>query len=415
MPDDLKVTLTTISRFHSFEMAVQLERYRSLVAIYTGLARHFVSSYPIASDRIRTFPWLQTPLEAVQRLGLIPRPLAEKIGWHAKQALDRHVARTLQPSHVYCALSGVGLLSGLAAQHRGAVYVCYRNSTHIQYQEQILRREYAALGLPFAGIDRRIIEKECAEYETADAILVPSDFVRQSFIDQGVAGEKVQAIPFGVNLSAYRRRAPRDGQFRVLLVGQLSVRKGLHYLLQAFRLADLKDATLVLVGAEQPETKALLNKFPVGSIEMTGPLSREEVAVQMSRASVFALPSVEEGLSLVMAEALACGCPVIASENTGAKNLFSDGVEGAIVPVGDVGALARNLVRLHDDRTVLEDMSRNAVYRVQTIGGWDSFGSTVVSWFADLARKAGHDVVVPNPVISTSETISQPVGNPLPS
>jgi glycosyltransferase involved in cell wall biosynthesis len=415
MPDDLKVTLTTISRFHSFEMAVQLERYRSLAAIYTGLARHFVGSYPIASDRIRTFPWLQTPLEAVQRLGLISRPLAEKAGWYAKQALDHHMARTLEPSHVYCALSGVGLMSGIAAQRLGAVYVCYRNSTHIQYQEQILQREFAALGLPFAGIDPRVIEKECVEYETADAILVPSEFVHQSFIDQGVAAEKVQAIPFGVNLSAYRRRVPRDSQFRVLLVGQLSVRKGLHYLLQAFQLADLKDATLVLVGAEQPETEALLAKFPVGSIEITGPLSRAEVAIQMSRASVFALPSIEEGLSLVMAEALACGCPVIASGNTGARNLFSDGVEGAIVPVGDVEALAQNLVRLHDDRTLLEDMSRNAVDRVRSIGGWDSFGSTVVSWFAELALKAGHDVVVPNLLPSTRQTAPQAVGYPLPS
>jgi glycosyltransferase involved in cell wall biosynthesis len=135
----------------------------------------------------------------------------------------------------------------------------------------------------------------------------------------------------------------------------------------------------------------------------------------MSRASVFALPSIEEGLSLVMAEALACGCPVIASGNTGARNLFSDGVEGAIVPVGDVEALAQNLVRLHDDRTLLEDMSRNAVDRVRSIGGWDSFGSTVVSWFAELALKAGHDVVVPNLLPSTRQTAPQAVGYPLPS
>ena len=396
MPDDLQVSLTTISRFHSFEMAAQLERYGCLDTIYTGLARHFVRSYGVAPNRIRTFPWLQTPLEAVQRLGLIPKHWAQRAGWSAKQALDWHVARTMLPCHVYCALSGVGLASGAVARDRGAVFVCYRLSTHILYQDQLLKREYEKINLPYAGIDRHIIDKECAEYELADAILVPSAFVRNSFIEKGVPSEKIHSIPFGVNLANFERRQPRDDQFRILFVGQLSVRKGLHYLLRAVSRANLPNATLVLVGAEQPETKALLARFPVSSIEITGPLSRPEVAKQMSRASVFMLPSIEEGLSFVMAEAMACGCPVIATENTGATDLFSDGEEGVIVPVGDVDALVQNLVLLFENRSILDEMAQKAVERVRTLGGWDSFGTAAVKLFEKLAREAGHDVAVPS-------------------
>ena len=72
----------------------------------------------------------------------MPKRWVERAGWFAKQALDRHV---MQPCHVYCALSGVGLASGVVAQDRGALYVCYRNSTHILYQDQILRHEYEKL------------------------------------------------------------------------------------------------------------------------------------------------------------------------------------------------------------------------------------------------------------------------------
>jgi glycosyltransferase involved in cell wall biosynthesis len=395
MKDNLQVTLTTISRFHSFEMAAQLERYGSLAAIYTGLARKFVSSYPIAPEHIRTFPWLQTPLEVTQRLGLTPNRWAERAGWHAKQAIDRHVARTLPPCHVYCALSGVGLVSGAVAQNRGAAYVCYRNSAHIIYQDQILRHEYDRLDLPYAGIDPRIIGKECAEYEAADAVLVPSAFARRSFVEHGMAAEKLHSIPLGVDTANYKKCAPRDGRFRILFVGQLSVRKGLHYLLQAFKRADLKDATLVLVGAEQPETKALLARYPVSSIEITGPLSRSEVATQMSRASVFVLPTIEDGFGLVMSEALACGCPVIATENTGAPDLYADGVEGCIVPARDSDALAQSLIRLYRDPELRESMSQKAVGRVRHIGGWDKFGDAAVALFEILAREAGHDVTVP--------------------
>lgn len=394
MPDNLQVALTTISRFHSFDMAVQLEQRGSLAAIYTGLARQFVQSYPVAPERIRTFPWLQTPLEATQKLGLMPDRWAEEAGWHAKQALDRYVARTLSPTHVYCAMSGVGLISGAVAQDQGAAYVCYRNSTHIIYQDQILRHEYHKLDLPYAGIDPRIVGKECAEYEAADAVLVPSAFARRSFIEHGMPADKIHAIPLGVDNSTYEKCASRDARFRILFVGQLSVRKGLHYLLQAFKLADLKDATLVLVGAEQPETQTLLERFPVSSIEITGPLSRPDVAAQMSRASVFVLPTIEDGFGLVMAEALACGCPVIATENTGATDLYSDGEEGIIVPARDANALTQSLVRLYRDPGLRDEMAQKAVDRVRKIGGWDSFGDASVELFEKLARKAGHDVQI---------------------
>ncbi len=65
-----------------------------------------------------------------------------------------------------------------------------------------------------------------------------------------------------------------------------------------------------------------------------------EVAELMSRSHVLVLPSVEEGMALVMAQAMACGCPVIATEATGAEDLFTDGVEGFIVPDRDAAALA---------------------------------------------------------------------------
>lgn len=395
MSDNLKVSLATISRFNSFELAAQLERYRVLTVIYTGFARYFVRSGMLPSERIRTFPWFQTPLEGAQRLNIVPRRWAEGAGWYAKQALDWHIARTLPPSHVYCALSGVGLASGAVAKDRGTAYVCNRLSCHIVYQEQILRQEFDRLDLPYAGTDQRIIDKECAEYEMADAILVPSTFARRSFIELGLAEEKIHVIPLGVNTSNFQRVTPRDDQFRILFVGQLSVRKGLHDLLMAFKIADLKDATLVLVGASQPETKTLLSRFPVSSVEITGPLGQRDIAAQMSRASIFVLPSIEDGFGMVMAEALACGCPVIGSENTGAMDLFSEEVEGVIVPVRDPDFLAESMVRLHRDSELRDEMAEKAMTRVQLLGGWDSYGTAAVELFKKLARLAGHDVAVP--------------------
>ncbi len=86
------------------------------------------------------------------------------------------------------------------------------------------------------------------------------------------------------------------------------------------------------------------------------------------------LPSIEEGLALVQAQALACGCPVIASTNTGGEDLFTDGVEGFIVPIRDADAITRGLELLAGDADLQARMSEAALQRVRKLGGWEDYG-----------------------------------------
>ncbi|GAB2464604.1 hypothetical protein GCM10011375_35750 [Hymenobacter qilianensis] len=95
-----------------------------------------------------------------------------------------------------------------------------------------------------------------------------------------------------------------------------------------------------------------------------------------STAHVFVLPSIEEGLSMVQGEALACGCPVIASTNTGAEDLFSDRVEGYIVPIRAPEKLRERLEQLLEDNQLRLEMSEAAKLRVKALGGWNSYGNS---------------------------------------
>jgi glycosyltransferase involved in cell wall biosynthesis len=71
---------------------------------------------------------------------------------------------------------------------------------------------------------------------------------------------------------------------------------------------------------------------------------------------------------------MACQCPVIATEATGAEDLFTDGVEGFIVPDRDVDALANRLQRVADDPTLQASLAAAALVRVRSLGGWESYG-----------------------------------------
>jgi glycosyltransferase involved in cell wall biosynthesis len=77
---------------------------------------------------------------------------------------------------------------------------------------------------------------------------------------------------------------------------------------------------------------------------------------------------------MVMAEAMARGCPVISSTNTGGDDLYTDGVEGFIVPVRDPAAIVERMQLLADDPVLAMGMRAAAMERVRYLGGWSDYG-----------------------------------------
>ena len=106
----------------------------------------------------------------------------------------------------------------------------------------------------------------------------------------------------------------------------------------------------------------------------------------MSRSHVLVLPSVQDGFGMVMAQAMACACPVIASLNTGGEDLFTDGDEGFIVPIRDVNALAVRLQQLADNPEQRFAMGQRALARVQSFSGWNQYGDKAMAIYAELLR-----------------------------
>jgi glycosyltransferase involved in cell wall biosynthesis len=172
----------------------------------------------------------------------------------------------------------------------------------------------------------------------------------------------------------------------VLFAGQIGLRKGIPYLLEAFRRVRHPRKRLTLVGSVQDDLRGLLRTLPLDDVVFTGALAQSELAARMSRSHVLALASVEEGLALVMGQAMACGCPVVTTKATGAEDLFSDGVEGFIVGDRDVDALADRLQRLADDPALQTQMGTAALNRVRSLGGWDEYGAR---WDALLHQLTG--------------------------
>src|SRR2546426_3460638 len=168
---------------------------------------------------------------------------------------------------------------------------------------------------------------------------------------------------------------PRENRrFRVVFVGSCSIRKGIGYLLEALQPTIRQGAVEAwLIGGVTPEAKPVL-KGHAGEFVHQGVLPRAKLAEYLSRCDVMVLPSIEEGLALVQAQAMACGLPVIATPNTGAEELFTHGVEGFIVPIRDPKAVREKVEWMLDNPVKRQEMGTAALQRVKSLGGWDRYG-----------------------------------------
>ncbi len=382
----MKVTLSTVGKFHSFHLAEQLFKNNILKTIYTGYPKFKLKETGVPKDNIKSYPWFRGVYMYYSKFLNKHPMLKRELSWWSHEYLDIYSKNTLDECDIFMALSGVGQHTGKLQKSRGGVYICDRGSSHILYQDDILREEYDNFGISYNEIDKRIIDKETIEYDTSDAITVPSEFVLESFVKMGVSRDKLYKLPYGVSLNVFKKidEAKYDEEFNVIFVGGDSIRKGIYYLIDAFNKLDHENKKLTIIGSVKKSDLVSFNKLDFKNISYKGTVPNIELYKYLNQANIFVLPSIEEGLSLVMAEAMACGCPVIATSNTGASDLYTDKKEGFIVPIRSSDAIAEKLQLLADNHDLRNAMSKAALKKVQLLGGWDSYGNSAIKLFDEL-------------------------------
>ena len=125
-------------------------------------------------------------------------------------------------------------------------------------------------------------------------------------------------------------------------------------------------------------------KYFSKNIKYLSTIKNNQLNKYYSNADVMVQPSIEDGFGLVIAEALACGCPVIATENTGAPDLFNNKNEGFIIKPRSVEKIYEKLEQLADDRNLKERMSANALLATKKIAGWNQYRERWISKLNNL-------------------------------
>jgi glycosyltransferase involved in cell wall biosynthesis len=381
----MRVIISVPGRFHLFNLAQQLLRRDFLAQLITSYPKFEVQKYGIPRELITSVVVKELLYRSWEKL---PAFLRESFNpqFFIHRLFDELACRSLRRADIVVGGSSVFLETLRRAHAEGALTVVERGSSHIAFQRDILVEEYERNGLRPVRSQLphpRVIERELCEYEETDYISIPSLFVRRTFSLRGVSESKLIHVPYGVDLSSFRQVEKTDGVFRVVFAGGMCLRKGVHYLLKAFAELHLPNAELLLVGAMNDEMRPFFERY-AGSYRYIGKVPQAELYTHYSRGSVFVLMSVEEGLAMVVPQAMACGLPVIATTNTGAEDIVRDGADGFIIPIRDEEKLKEKLTFLYEHPDARAAMGRSAKERVSIGFTWDEYGSRMVDAYTRI-------------------------------
>ena len=246
----------------------------------------------------------------------------------------------------------------------------------------------ARLILSFYGVELRWVKKSLPflasfvkwAINRADLVTCISTHTREELLS--FSSRPVTIIPFGAGLDIQEGESPPAHPPEILFVGRLVERKGVKYLIDAYKLlAEKIDCKLYIVGGG-PERPALERQVKTlglqNKVVLSGAISEQELRKRYQNCSVFVLPAITdskgdtEGLGVVLIEALNYKRPVVASSVGGITDVIIDGKTGLLVPERNSELLAQALLRILEDQNLAKKLGETGYDYCTQHFSWDT-------------------------------------------
>ncbi len=329
----MKLHIAATNPCHVYEMAKELQDLGALGIYYSGYPKWRLRNSKGLSLRTHS---LRTCL-VYGLLKFVPeslRPASKELYSWQDEAFDQWVARELEVADFLIGIPGQCREAFQAARRMGIRTVLSHATGPMEAVLKIMREEYQRAGLAaetYSPFDEETRRRHEEEYALADFHWVPSRLVMEQLQERGIGVEKIWKVPFGANPQIFFS-PPSEERSRILFAGQFCLRKGIRVLLQALEQWG-GDRELHCFGPVLEETRRFRESYR-GTVKLIfhGPVSQEQLGVEMRKSSLLVLPSLEESFGLVVPQALSCGMACLVSDRVGAKDLIENGKNGEIVP-----------------------------------------------------------------------------------
>ena len=342
-----KVTLAVAGKFHAFHLASEYARMQRLSRLY-AVHRTIKPPRNLTRNEYRNRFDLAIGVYLSAHLPMLKMSHLKK-----DKIFEEYLLRNLKKTepgilhswngNSYQVFKGLKSPDWLKCLERS----CPQN----MFQHELLSEEADFLNIEYFK-DKASLDRDIEELYLADRIIVPSKYSANSYLDPELS-KKVKVNPLGANLK-YRNREVRKPGLVILMVGNNFLRKGTHYLIEAFKLIDRNDAELWIRG-DVPEFYR--KRISDNRIKIIPSVLPDKLIELYQAADVFVQPSIDEGFGMTVFEALSFGLPLVVTENVGANDLLNPQVS-ITVPIRDSEALAKAIQRAVDMPGDLFDEAR---------------------------------------------------------
>ncbi len=307
MESKVKVNILSPGRFHVCDLARELNKQDFDVKFYSFVPSRRAETFGLPRECSASLFWILAPFVYMEKKAWFGRARWTDI---RRWLQDLFTSWIMRKADVLIAMSGEFNRSVEKAKKKGTLIITERGSKHILDQKRILDSNPA---IKESRISEANVRRELRSYELADYIAVGAEHVETSFLKRNFPKERLFVDPYGVDLKDFHPVNNATKEYDFLMVGTWSFQKGCDLIEKAIRKTKY---TLLHVGAIGDLA------FPTDSqFHHIPPVDQKDLYKYYAQAKVFVLPSRQDGLAMVLAQAVACHLPIIASPDGGACDL----------------------------------------------------------------------------------------------
>ncbi|MFA6599592.1 MAG: glycosyltransferase family 4 protein [Candidatus Omnitrophota bacterium] len=361
----LKIAIVVHGRFDAFDLARAFINRGHDLTLFTNYPKWAVAKFGIPKRCVRSF-WFN---------GILFRMNQQLRAWigcpYFDEFLHSMFGRWAAQELAKSTWDIIDTWSGVSAEILNKIVnpktlkFLVRGSSHIEFQYQILREEEERTGGTLDIPSPWMRQREKWEYKSADAIRVLSSFAYRSFLQFGVAKEKIACIPSAVPVPFFRpdstivseriRRIKVGLPLRILYVGTVCYRKGLKDLITIIKNLDKEQFQIRLVGPVAGEAIKPLRLFQ-NDVIIEGKKKQSELPQFYAWGDVFLFPTIEDGYPAVLAQAYASALPILMTTNCSGPDLIKEGESGWVLPIRSPEAFVDRLKWCDNHRNKLAVM-----------------------------------------------------------
>ncbi len=322
----------------------------------------------------------------LSKLKIIKHDTAVVWGWKVYGWQSKKYLKNAQIFHVRSGAGHGGAID--RAKEKGMVVLVDHSIAHPIEMYRQLAKAYGNMPIPFnpdTGLWKIVLD-DCKD---ADAILVNSDYVKKSFIDNGYDSDKIFMIPLGIRPDFFglKNNYTISKKIKLLYTGSFGRRKGSHLIVDVIEqlISQKFQFQIDIIGTVSNDLLIPEWFSQHSDIKIHGHMPQDDLKFFLSDSDIYIFPSYCEGAAQSLKEAMAVGLPVVATFQSGAPIIH--GENGWIIPDHSSQALVEVIVLLNKDEKLRQKLGINAAKTIKDEHTWEYYGEQTRKLYSSLLSR----------------------------